>query len=74
MRLYFDLCVYNRPFDYQGQERVALETSAFIFLLDKIEKGYHVLIASDALIYENNKGRLYPIHRDPNLFPVKGWQ
>jgi len=53
--LYLDLCVYNRPFDYQGQERVALETSAFIYLLEKIEKGSHVLIASEALIYENNK-------------------
>jgi predicted nucleic acid-binding protein len=34
---------------------VALETSAFIYLLEKIEKGSHVLIASEALIYENNK-------------------
>jgi predicted nucleic acid-binding protein len=56
LKLYFDLCVYNRPFDYQGQERVALETSAFIYLLEKIEKGSHVLITSQALIYENNKG------------------
>ena len=55
MKLYLDLCVYNRPFDYQGQERVALETSAFIYLLEKIEKGSHVLIASEALIYENNQ-------------------
>jgi predicted nucleic acid-binding protein len=55
LKIYLDLCVYNRPFDYQGQERVALETSAFIYLLEKIEKGSHVLIASEALIYENNK-------------------
>lgn len=55
MKLYLDLCVYNRPFDYQGQERVALETGAFIYLLEKIEKGSHVLIASEALTYENNK-------------------
>ena len=55
MRLYLDLCVYNRPFDYQGQERVALETSAFIYLLEKIEQGSHVLIASEALQYENNR-------------------
>jgi predicted nucleic acid-binding protein len=34
---------------------VALETSAFIYLLEKIEKGSHVLIASEALIYENNR-------------------
>ena len=34
---------------------MALETSAFIYVLEKIEKGSHVLIASEALIYENNK-------------------
>ena len=55
MKLYLDLCVYNRPFDYQGQERVALETSAFIYLLEMLEKKSHVLIASEALIYENSK-------------------
>jgi len=55
LKLYLDLCIYNRPFDYQGQERVALETSAFIYLLEKVEKGFYVLIASEALIYENNK-------------------
>src|SRR4030042_3454831 len=55
LKLYLDLCVYNRPFDYQGQERVALETGAFIYLLERVEKGSHVLIASEALIYENNK-------------------
>jgi len=55
LKLYLDLCVYNRPFDYQGQERVALETSVFIYLLEKVGKGSHVLVASEALIYENNK-------------------
>jgi len=39
MKLYLDLCVYNRPFDYQGQERIALETGAFIYLVEQIEKG-----------------------------------
>jgi predicted nucleic acid-binding protein len=53
MRLYLDLCVYNRPFDYQGQERVALETEAFIFLLEYVEKGIYTLVNSEALIYEN---------------------
>src|SRR4030042_2958815 len=55
MKLYIDLCVYNRPFDYQGQERVALETGAFIYILEKVEKGSHVLVASEALLFENNK-------------------
>jgi hypothetical protein len=55
MRLYLDLCVYNRPFDYQGRERVALETSAFIYVLEMIEKGAHTLIGSEALWYENER-------------------
>ena len=53
MRLYLDLCVYNRPFDYQGHERVAFETEAFIFLLEYVEKGVHTLLNSEALAYEN---------------------
>ena len=32
MKLYLDICVYNRPFDNQHQERIALETSAFIYI------------------------------------------
>jgi len=55
MKLYLDLCVYNRPFDYQGYDRVALETSIFTYIIEKIEAGAYILVASDALIYENNK-------------------
>ena len=53
MKLYLDLCVYNRPFDYQGQERIALETGAFIYLIEQIEKGNYTLVGSEALVYEN---------------------
>jgi hypothetical protein len=55
MKLYIDLCVFNRPFDYQGQERVALETGAFIYLIDQIEKGKHTLVYLDILVYENER-------------------
>ena len=55
MKLYLDLCVFNRPFDYQGQERVAFETSAFIYLLEKLEKSEHSLVISETLFYENSK-------------------
>ncbi|RZD18334.1 MAG: PIN domain-containing protein [Candidatus Acididesulfobacter diazotrophicus] len=57
LTLYLDLCVYNRPFDYQGQERIALETSAFIYILERIENGFYNLVISDALNYENNKNQ-----------------
>ena len=39
MKLYLDLCVYNRAFDDQHQGRIALETNAFIYILEKVEKG-----------------------------------
>ena len=55
MKLYLDLCVYNRPFDYQGQERIALETGAFIYLIEQIEKGNYTLVCSEALVYENRR-------------------
>lgn len=55
MKLYLDLCVYNRPFDYQGQDRIALETGAFVYILEKIEKGDHAIVISEALVYENNR-------------------
>jgi len=55
MKLYLDLCVYNRPFDHQGQERIALETNAFIYILEMVEKGTYNVIASEALLYENSR-------------------
>ncbi len=55
LTLYLDLCIYNRPFDYQGQERIALETGAFIYILERIEKGFYNLVISEALTYENAK-------------------
>jgi hypothetical protein len=55
MKLYIDLCVFNRPFDYQGQERIALESSAFIYLLEKLGRFEHTLVISEALVYENSK-------------------
>ena len=55
MKLYLDLCVYNRPFDFQGYDRIALESNAFIYLLEKIENENYSLVVSDALFYENNK-------------------
>ncbi|MDE2216697.1 MAG: PIN domain-containing protein, partial [Planctomycetota bacterium] len=34
---------------------MALETSIFTYIIEKIETGAYILVASDALIYENNK-------------------
>lgn len=55
MRLYLDMCVYNRPFDDQGQPRIMLETRIFIMLLSMTFEGRFDLINSFALEYENSK-------------------
>jgi len=46
-----DLCVYNRPFDSQKQERISLETSIFVYILEMVERNVY----SEALVYENSK-------------------
>ena len=53
MKIYLDLCVYNRPFDDQRQPRVAIETMECIFLLAKAISGEMALINSFALEFEN---------------------
>ena len=55
LRLYLDMCVYNRPFDDQGQPRIMLESRIFIMLLSMISEGRFDLINSFALEYENSK-------------------
>lgn len=55
MKLYLDMCVYNRPFDDQCQPRIMLEARIFIMLLSMISEGRFNLINSFALEYENSK-------------------
>jgi predicted nucleic acid-binding protein len=55
VKVYFDLCVYNRPFDDQKQSRIAIETLEFVFLLSKAEKGEISVINSFALEDENSQ-------------------
>ena len=55
MKIYLDMCVYNRPFDYQGQSRISIETQAFVYILEQFEKGIYDLVISEVLIFENNK-------------------
>lgn len=55
MKLYLDMCVYNRPFDDQSQPRIMIETQIFIMLLAMISGGRFELVNSFALGYENSK-------------------
>lgn len=54
MKLYLDLCCLNRPFDDQSQARVALESQAVVFILEKVDRGEHGLCNSAALVVENS--------------------
>jgi predicted nucleic acid-binding protein len=58
MKLYVDLCVYNRPFDDQGQPRIVVETVEFMFLLEKAINKEMTIINSFVLEYENSKSPL----------------
>lgn len=54
MRIYLDLCVYNRPFDDQRQSRIVIETLEFIFLLSKAVRGEISFVNSFVLEDENS--------------------
>ena len=54
MRIYFDMCSLQRPLDDQTQLRVLVETQAVLGVLALCESGAVELIASDALVFEND--------------------
>ncbi|MBI4654426.1 MAG: PIN domain-containing protein [Nitrospirae bacterium] len=54
MKLYLDLCVYNRPFDEQRQARIVIETLEFILLLSKAIKKEITIVSSFTLEDENS--------------------
>ena len=55
MRIYLDLCCFNRPYDDQSQVRVRLETEAKLSLQDKVRNGVCELVWSAVLDMENSK-------------------
>lgn len=52
MRVYLDMCCYNRPYDDQSQIKVSLETQAKLHIQDLIQQGRLKLITSYMLRYE----------------------
>ena len=55
MRIYLDLCCFNRPYDDQSQVRIRLETEAKLSLQDKVRCGECELVWSAVLDLENSK-------------------
>ena len=54
MRIYVDMCSLQRPLDDKSQLRVLVEAQAILGVLALCESGKVDLIASEALIFEND--------------------
>ena len=52
MRIYLDMCCYNRPYDDQSSLKVAMETQSKIHIQNLIKAGQYDLIGSYTLDYE----------------------
>jgi predicted nucleic acid-binding protein len=52
IKIYFDACCINRPFDDQSYPRIHLESEAVLLLLMYCEKKYLKWVGSDILDYE----------------------
>jgi PIN domain len=56
--LYLDLNCFNRPFDDQDQQRIALETAAVFSILQRLVDGLDQLAWSEVLDFENAQNPL----------------
>jgi predicted nucleic acid-binding protein len=63
MKIYFDVCCLNRPFDNQSQDRIRLETEAVKMILSRIAADEWQWLISSAVIAE--------IKQTPNSFRQK---
>ncbi len=52
MRVYLDMCCYNRPYDDQSQLRISMETQSKLHIQSLIKEGKLELITSYMLRYE----------------------
>ena len=57
MKLYLDICTFNRPFDDQNQLKIRLETEAKLYIQQGIVTGLYDLVWSYILEYENAQNK-----------------
>ena len=55
MKIYLDMCCYNRPYDDQSQFKIFLETQCKLYIQDLIKENKIDLIGSFTLDYEISK-------------------
>ena len=54
MKVYFDVCCLNRPFDDQSQDKIRLEAEAILAIIKHIDTGTWSSVSSDTVVYEIN--------------------
>ena len=69
MRVYLDMCCFNRPYDDQTQARIRLETEAKLLIQYKIKEGECHLLWSATLDFECSNNP-YQAHR----FAIEKWR
>ena len=62
MRIYLDMCCFNRPYDDQTQPRIRIETEAKVVIQEKIKNAECELIWSSILDFECAKNP-FDMHR-----------
>jgi hypothetical protein len=52
MKIYFDVCCLNRPFDNQDHERIRLESEAVLFIMARFENKQWQWVSSEVVLDE----------------------
>jgi predicted nucleic acid-binding protein len=75
MKIYFDVCCLNRPYDNQIQDRIRLESEAVISILRHVESKEWSLVSSGVVSYEisrtsdeERKSRLFLLVQGASVF------
>jgi predicted nucleic acid-binding protein len=55
LRIYLDVCCFNRPFDDCRQDRIRLESEAVKAIVQRIERGLWEGVSSPVILYEISK-------------------
>ena len=55
MKVYLDVCCFNRPFDDHAQDRVRLESEAVLTILEHTQSGMWAIIGSEVIDIEISK-------------------
>jgi predicted nucleic acid-binding protein len=63
IKIYLEMCCFNRPYDIQTAARIKLETEAKLYIQNAVLDGKLILVWSFILDYENSANP-YPDHRE----------